>query len=302
MQKFVIRELEKVDLENSLKVLTQCLEDADDPCFAFVGVGKTAHTAARLASSYISMGVKAKFLHAGDSLHGDVGALEIGDVICLLSYSGETAEILGLVEHLKTRGHRRLIGVTSKPNSSLEFAGAKCIYLNCSNGLPSVPSVPSVSLYAIQMVFDVFLAEYCLRSGRSLVDFSLNHPGGGIGKRFATTIKIFARPVSEITVPFSSDLAAMSLNMDVCKTNLAYVVLGEVFAGCLSSGDVRRLSTAQKQHITLENLNQTPFCLSETETVHTALAKMKDVGIKTAFVTDHSLKIWGYVSFEDLIN
>ena len=84
------------------------------------------------------MGIRAKFLHAGDSLHGDVGALEIGDVICLLSYSGETAEILNLVEHLKTRGHQRLLGITSKSNSSLEAACAECTYLNCSK-LPSLP-------------------------------------------------------------------------------------------------------------------------------------------------------------------
>ena len=68
------------------------------------GVGKSAHVAAKVAATLNSTGTKAMFLHAGEALHGDVGAVEPGDVVVCLSKSGTSDEVVGLLPTLRNRG------------------------------------------------------------------------------------------------------------------------------------------------------------------------------------------------------
>lgn len=300
MQNFVIDELSGINFEEKVKSIVTFLGLKPDLNLIFIGVGKTAYVAKRLTASFVSMNVRCRYLHAADALHGDMGIIGSGDQCILLSYSGETAEIIDLARHLSDR-NCKVLSVTNQPGSSLEVLSDHSIFLNCSNGLPGFEKIPSISLYAMEILFDLFLIDYCKRNKKSLLDFSYNHPSGGIGSWFAKPVKEIARNLSDISIEFDKSLDNISKQMDHLETGIIYISHNQKFVGCLSSGDVRRLAAKHTLEIDLDDLNESPIQLPENSSVQTALEVMKKEEISILFLTNSNSEISGYVMLGDLI-
>ena len=180
MKNFILDQLLDIDFDSLVEEVSQFIGANPKPKIIFIGVGKTAYVAQRLTASYISMNINCRYLHAADALHGDMGNIDEKDLCIFFSYSGETPEILNLAKCLK-RKNCNLLSITNKAGSSLESFSDNSIFLNCSNGLPGFEKIPSISLYAFEILFDLFLIRLCKETQKSLLDFSYNHPGGGIG-------------------------------------------------------------------------------------------------------------------------
>ena len=103
MKDFIINELSEIDFESLLNELDTNISSSIETKLVFIGIGKTAYVAQRLTSSYISMNVDSRYLHAADAIHGDMGNIDKDYVCIFLSYSGETSEILNLAECLKKK-------------------------------------------------------------------------------------------------------------------------------------------------------------------------------------------------------
>src|SRR5215813_14841759 len=93
------------------------------------GMGKSGIICQKIAATLSSTGTAAFFLHPAEAIHGDLGVIQSDDVILALSYSGETAEILRLLETIKRLG-AQLIAITGSPASTL--AQAADVALDCS--------------------------------------------------------------------------------------------------------------------------------------------------------------------------
>ena len=300
MQNFIIKELQGINFEDKVQQIFSCLGSKPNISLIFVGVGKTAYVAKRLAASFVSMNVRCRYLHAGDALHGDMGMISAEDKCILLSYSGETAEIIDFARYLRNR-ELSILSITNQSGSSLQSLSDDSVFLNCSNGLPDFEKVPSISLYAMEILFDLFLVDYCKKNKKSLLDFSYNHPAGGIGSWFSNLLKDVARDLSEICIEFDESLDNISKKMDTLKTGIVCIKLNNEFVGCLTSGDVRRLSTKKSSVIELGDLNQTPIQISEESSIQDALEVMKANGINALFLTNSQTEITGYVMLGDLI-
>ena len=146
------------------------------------GMGKSGIICHKIAATLSSTGTASFFLHPAEATHGDLGKLQSDDVVVALSYSGETDEILRLLETIRALG-ARLIAITGTPKSTL--AQAADVSLDCSVIEEACPLnlVPTASTTAALALGDALAMTLLVEKGFRQEDFASLHPGGKIGKR-----------------------------------------------------------------------------------------------------------------------
>src|SRR5204862_2921242 len=146
------------------------------------GMGKSGIICRKIAATLTSTGTPAFFLHPAEATHGDLGVLQADDVILALSYSGETDEILRLLETIRRLG-AKLIAITGGPRSTL--AQAADVAIDCSVVAEACPLnlVPTASTTAALAIGDALAMTLLVEKGFREEDFVNLHPGGKLGKR-----------------------------------------------------------------------------------------------------------------------
>ena len=146
------------------------------------GIGKSGIIGRKIAATMTSTGTPASFLHPIDSLHGDLGIVQKDDVVVALSQSGETAELVRLLEAIRRIG-ARLVSITGRPETTL--GQASDVTLRCRVAEEACPLnlAPTASTTAALALGDA-LAVACLEArGFGKEDFTRSHPGGALGRR-----------------------------------------------------------------------------------------------------------------------
>jgi D-arabinose 5-phosphate isomerase GutQ len=146
------------------------------------GLGKNVSVADKFSGTMLSLGLPAMFMHTNSALHGDLGMVSDGDVVILLSKSGNTAETLHLLQYLKVRDIK-IWGMTFQKESSLAMDSHDCVVLQINEEellWDIVPINSSLSYMCILQAIALSIAE---KLGVTLADFKHNHPGGNIGER-----------------------------------------------------------------------------------------------------------------------
>jgi arabinose-5-phosphate isomerase len=146
------------------------------------GMGKSGIICRKIAATLTSTGTPALFLHPAEAIHGDLGVIQADDVVVALSYSGETDEILRLLETIRRLG-AKLVAITGSPRSTL--AQAADVTLDCSVIEEACPLnlVPTASTTAALAIGDALAMTLLVEKGFRQEDFANLHPGGKIGKR-----------------------------------------------------------------------------------------------------------------------
>lgn len=142
----------------------------------FSGVGKSGHVARHIAAKMSSTGKPADFLHPTDALHGDLGRVQAGDTVVLISRSGECAETLNLLSHLTGP----TIALTGSMGSSLALGCTVTIDCGAEEACPH-GLVPSSSTAATQAMGDALVFALMARAEFSADDFRATHPSGALG-------------------------------------------------------------------------------------------------------------------------
>ncbi len=127
------------------------------------------------------------YLNPLDALHGDIGVVREGDVVVLISNSGETSELLAIVPFLKKRAVK-MLGILGKAKSTL---GDHCdVVLDASVEREAAPidQVPTSSTAVAMSLGDALAVAWMTEKGVSASDFAMNHPGGTIGRRLTLTV------------------------------------------------------------------------------------------------------------------
>ena len=148
------------------------------------GMGKSGIICQKIAATLNSTGTPSVFLHPAEALHGDLGVVQSDDVVIALSYSGETAETLRLLENIRRLG-ARLIAITGTNGSTL--ADAADVALDCSVTQEACPMnlVPTASTTAALALGDALAMTLLVAKGFKEDDFANLHPGGKLGKRLS---------------------------------------------------------------------------------------------------------------------
>ncbi|EPP35353.1 sugar isomerase, KpsF/GutQ family protein [Chlamydia ibidis] len=207
----------------------------------FSGVGKSGCVARKIVSTLQSFGERVQFLLSGDLLHGDLGVVNSGDIVCLFSKSGETKELLEAVPYLKER-NVFLVGITSSAYSSLAVLSDHVIILPDLDELDPYNLVPTTSTIC-QMLFGDLLSIALLRCREiSLETYGKNHPSGQIGLKANKKVKDYMFAREDLPLCSPEDTVDDSLNIFstyncgcVCIVNESTELLG-----IFTDGDLRR--------------------------------------------------------------
>lgn len=206
------------------------------------GVGKSAHIAAKIAATLNSTGTSAMFMHAGEAMHGDVGAVNEGDAVLCLSKSGSSDEVVALLPILKQR-NCALVALTAKPSSPLGQAADVLLDVDVSEEACPFDLAPTTSTSLQLAMGDALAMALMNRTGFQPDDFARNHPAGALGKKLTWTLGQLVdrdrRPAVHWNASLPDVLKAMSEARYGATAVWAEGSEDDV-AGIVTDGDLRR--------------------------------------------------------------
>ena len=152
------------------------------------GMGKSGLVGRKISSTLASTGTPSIFLHPAEAIHGDLGKVQKNSVVLLISYSGETGEIIALIPALK-RLDVNIIALTGVKNSTL--ANISDIVLDTSVDREACPLnlAPTTSTMITMVLGDALAVSLMELKNFKQEDFALTHPGGSLGKRLLSSVK-----------------------------------------------------------------------------------------------------------------
>ncbi len=147
-----------------------------------VGLGKSGHVGRKLAASLSSLGTPSFFLHAVEAVHGDLGMLRAGDVVVLISHSGETIEVAALVDVVRALGCT-IVTITGRAGCRLAQDADIALVTHVSEEADPLNLAPTSSSTATLALGDALAVAAATLKGFSRDNFRILHPGGALGAR-----------------------------------------------------------------------------------------------------------------------
>jgi arabinose-5-phosphate isomerase len=286
------------------------------------GMGKSGLIARKIAATLSSTGTPALYLHPVDALHGDLGMVVRGDVVLALSLSGETEEILALLETIKRlqvpliamtgsaasiqASSTRASGTRSASARGSTLAAAADVSLDCSISeeacsLGLAPTASTTTMLALGDALAVTLSE---KRGFKEEDFANLHPGGKLGKQLARVESLMHSGDALPCVGPKTKMPDVIYEMSRKKLGVTAVVEAEILMGIISDGDLRRLLEKRGKDVldltAGECMTKNPQTIEREEFAATALALMEEKKITSLMVVDGSGKLQGIVHLHDL--
>lgn len=208
------------------------------------GVGKSGIIGKKIAATFASTGTPSLFLHPTEAFHGDLGMIQSEDVIILISYSGETEEILRLVPFFK-KFKTPTIAITGNPESTL--AQHSLFHLNIKVEKEACPLelAPTSSTTATLVMGDALAVALMYARNFRPEDFAKYHPGGSLGKRLLTTVEsVMYRNNLPLVFP-DAEMKEVIHTMTTGKLGIAVVCqknneYQQQICGIITDGDLRR--------------------------------------------------------------
>ena len=267
------------------------------------GMGKSGIIARKIAATMSSTGTAATFLHPAEALHGDLGIVQRDDVVIALSSSGETEELVRLLEAIRRIG-ARLISLTGNPQSTL--GQASDVTLSCHVAEEACPMnlAPTASTTATLALGDALAMALSTRKGFRLENFADLHPAGRLGRRL---MRVEALMQSGATIPRVSPDAAMPdviHEMSSKRLGMTCVVDPQGrLVGIVTDGDLRRHMAVHRNLLDSQAsdvMSKNPITIRRTALAAEAIRIMEERKITSLVVTSASGDIEGVVHLHDL--
>ncbi|MBI6941485.1 KpsF/GutQ family sugar-phosphate isomerase [Pseudomonas putida] len=264
------------------------------------GMGKSGLIGQKMVATFASTGTPSFFLHPAEAFHGDLGMLKPVDVLILISYSGETEEVIKLIPSLKSFGNK-IIAMTGNAKSTL--AKHADIWLDISVEREVCPNnlAPTTSTLATMAMGDALAVALIEAIQFKPMDFARYHPGGSLGRKLLTRVKdVMHSPAPVVTraTRFHDCLLVMTRS----RLGLAVVLEGDQLVGIVTDGDLRR-ALLENDGIIRENVAQfmtgKPHTILEDAQLSEAEAYMLNNKIRALAVTNEDGAVVGVVEIFD---
>src|SRR4051812_27688482 len=285
--------------DNAVQLLRQCKGRV-----ILTGMGKSGLICRKIAATLTSTGTAAFFLHPAEAIHGDLGVIQTDDVIVALSYSGETAELLHLLEAIRRLG-AKLIAITGAPGSTL--AQAADVALDCSVTEEACPLnlVPTASTTAALAIGDALAMTLLVEKGFRQEDFANLHPGGKLGKRLMRVEALMHAGRQCPIVKPETRMRDVIYEMSSKQLGMTCVVDGDAaLLGIITDGDLRRQMERTSDVMTLaagDVMTRGPVTVARATLAVEALNIMEQRKITSVVVVeDGSQQVAGVVQIHDL--
>jgi arabinose-5-phosphate isomerase len=267
------------------------------------GMGKSGLIGAKIAATFSSTGTPSIFLHPAEAVHGDIGMLMKGDLALAISYSGETEELVRLLEILK-RLDIGLIALTGGRDSTLARHALVTLDVGIEREASPLGLVPTASTTAALAMGDALAMALVERRGFSLEDFARNHPGGRLGRK-VLTVGHLMHPKDAIPRVAVSDTLPQALEvMNAHRLGMTCVVSADgALLGVITDGDLRRalLRGADPRALKVtEVMSATPVTIGRGELAAAALSLMEGRRITSLVVVTPDRIVDGVLHLHDL--
>jgi arabinose-5-phosphate isomerase len=269
------------------------------------GMGKSGHVGGKIAATLASTGTPAFFLHPAEASHGDLGMVAKGDVVLVISYSGETAELLTILPLFKRMG-APLVAMTGNPASTL--AREADVHLDISVPAEACPLnlAPTASTTATLAMGDALAVALLKHRGFTEADFARSHPGGSLGRRLLLHVSDVMRRGDELPrVGPDTALTEGLLEMSRKRLGLTAVVDGDDrVLGIFTDGDLRRtLDRRIDIHGSRMSdvMTRTPRSIGPDELAAEAVLMMEKHAVNGLLVLDASGRLVGALNVHDLL-
>ncbi len=267
-----------------------------------VGIGKSAHVGNKIVATLNSTGTPSQFLHAAEAIHGDLGVIQIQDVVQCISNSGNSPEIVNLVPFLKSYSSA-LIGMTGNLKSKL--AENSDVVLNSFVEKEACPNkLAPTSSTTVQMALGDALAV-CLMEIKNFKenDFAKFHPGGSLGKNLTATVEQFLS-TQKPEISENSGIRDIIISISASSHGITVVTDKEQILGVITDGDLRRMLMKNEDisGVTAkEIMSRNPKFIEKNALAKEAMKILKDNNIGQLIVTENG-KYYGIIDIHRLLD
>jgi len=251
-----------------------------------IGIGKSGLIGKKIAATLSSTGTPSFFLHPGEAFHGDLGMVGENDQVLLVSYSGETDEVLKLIPFLKWNKNI-IIGITGNTESTIAKNSDYHLNINITREACPLALAPTSSTTAALVMGDALAVALMESRQFQQEDFARFHPGGSLGHKLLSRVKDLMRTDN---LPFIAKEASFTeLLLRMSEGRLGMVVVGDAgyVEGVITDGDLRRAllrnPDTSKLKIT-DMMSQNPVIINGEEFVGQAEKLMMTKKITTILV------------------
>lgn len=250
------------------------------------GVGKSGIIARKIAATLTSTGTPAFFLHPGEAFHGDMGMVGKQDIVILISYSGETDELLQIIPFLQWN-ENTIIGITGNAESTLAKNSRYHLNIGVLHEACPLKLAPTSSTTAALVMGDAIAVALMEARQFQQEDFARFHPGGSLGRKLLVKVRDLMRTDN---LPFiNEDASFTELLLRMSEGRLGMVMVGgpEYVKGVVTDGDLRRAllkhTDISRLHIT-DMMTTSPVIIDADEHIHIAEQLMMEKKITTILV------------------
>jgi arabinose-5-phosphate isomerase len=305
---------------NALRGLVPALDEHFDKAVRLVldcpgavltsGIGKAGHVARKLSASLSSTGTPSHFLNPAEAMHGDLGSVRRGDVVVVLSYSGESDEILRMLSVLKKLG-APVIAMTSGTSSQLGRNADVVLKLGRIEEACPLGLAPSASTTAMTALGDALFLTVMKWRKFTAEEFALYHPAGQLGRKLIRVREAMTFRAGE-NLPIASDrLSVKQVLHDVSaiKRRSGAVILvddaGKI-SGIFTDGDLRRTFTDVDAAAALARpirdvMTRNPRRIHGDQLASEAIALMRPLRIDELPVVDGQDRPIGLIDIQDIV-
>jgi arabinose-5-phosphate isomerase len=267
------------------------------------GMGKSGIICRKVAATLSSTGTPAFFLHPAEAIHGDLGVVQPDDVVMALSHSGETEELLRLVEYVRRIG-ARLIAITGAPDSTLGHVSDVALDCHVSEEACPLNLVPTASTTAALALGDALAMALLVRRGFRPEDFANLHPGGKPRKRLLRAEQLMH---SGAQIPQVAERTPMrDVICEISSKGFGMTIVAGAdgtVAGIITDGDLRRHMSATPSILELvaeDVMTRSPVMIAPDALAVEGLKILEERKITSLIVSDPARRPLGVLHLHDL--
>ena len=304
-----VLDIEAAAIEDLKGGLNQSFVDACEACrnckgkIIVMGLGKSGHIADKMAATFASTGTPAFFIHPSEAIHGDLGMIDKEDVVLILSYSGETEEIVSLIPIIKNMGIT-IIALTGNKKSKLSKEATINLNVEVKEEACPMNLAPTASTTAALAMGDAIAVALLEKKGFTKEDFAKSHPGGYLGKKLLLSLSDIMHEGDEIPIVYETDKVASGLiEMSEKALGMTAVLNNKnELVGIFTDGDLRR---TLENKVDIQNtymkevMKKDPYVMSGETLAYNAVAIIQEMKI-TSLLIVKGKKVVGALNIHDL--
>jgi arabinose-5-phosphate isomerase len=268
------------------------------------GMGKSGLIGKKISATLSSTGTQSVFLHPGEAFHGDLGMVNSKDIILLLSFSGETEEVIRLFPFFRANGNK-VISITGNEKSTMaqnsDFHLKACILKEAC----PLELAPTSSTTSTLVLGDAIAISLMLKKDFKDQDFAKFHPGGNLGKRLLLKVHHKMKTENLPIIRLDSNFNDLIINITEGKIGASIVLDGdEKIVGIITDGDLRRYlleRTIGDSDFSIEKImSKSPKMVNSIMSIIEAEKILIENKISTLLVTDDGIFLKGIVQLYGL--